>query len=150
MKHLKILMCSFASFSLSSTHLSSAVWGEWPFFGQARDSCVGPRFQSWVPARVACLTRELSSPFCVSATCLSSLLQEFPPWWPCHCPIHLPTNGMTLVLSAFLFLVALMTIILVFFLRRFYCFYHEQIWENNSLKDYQLYDPCSLISLFWR
>lgn len=155
MKHLKILMCSFAIFSFSSTHLSSKVWGEWPFFGQELDRHVGPHFQSWVLERVACLTRELSSPFGVSAICLPSFLQEFPPWWPCHCPIHLLgswvpplPNGMTLVFSAFLFLVALMTIILIFFLRR--VFYHEQIWENNSLKEYQLYDPCSLICLFWR
>lgn len=152
------IMCSFAIFSFSCTHLSGEVWGEWPFFGQALDSCVGPHFQSWVPERVVCLTRELSSPFCVSAVCLPSFLQEFPPWWPWHCLIHLlsswapsPTskwNDSSFV--CFLIPCYLDDNYSHFFLRRFYCFYHEQIWENNSLKEYQLYDPCSLISLFWR
>lgn len=124
MKHLKILMCSFASFSFSSTHLSGEVWGEWPSFGQELDRRVGPHFQS-CPGTGGLSDSRAVFPLGVSAICLPSFLQEFPPWWPCHCPIHLLgswvpplPNGMTLVFSAFLFLVALMTIVLIFFLRR--------------------------------
>ena len=154
MKHLKILMCSFAIFSFSSTHLSGEVWGEWPFFGQELDRHVGPHFQS-----------------CPGTGGLSDSRAVFPPWCQCYLPPILSagiSSLMTLPLPnsppGFLgapppqwndssFLCFLIPCCLDDNYSHFFPpegFYHEQIWENNSLKEYRLYDPCSLICLFWR